>query len=148
MTNPPVRVRLTGRIEVALPPPEAFTLFTPDGERRWAAGWDPEYPGGGTDDSEPGTVFQTRHGDQQTTWAVVRRDPGRLIQYTATTPGDRAGLITVDCQASPGGTGVTVSYDLTALSPEGSAGLGRFAAEYPRFLAHWEQAIAGVTGPG
>ena len=38
MTNPPVRVRLTGRIEVALPPPEAFTLFTPDGERRWAAG--------------------------------------------------------------------------------------------------------------
>jgi hypothetical protein len=38
------RVRLTGQIDVALPPPRAFTLFTPSGERAWAEGWDPGFP--------------------------------------------------------------------------------------------------------
>jgi len=30
--------RLTGRFAVALPPDEAFVLFTPQGEREWVAG--------------------------------------------------------------------------------------------------------------
>jgi hypothetical protein len=38
------RVRLSGHIDVALPPPRAFTLFTPAGERAWAEGWDPQFP--------------------------------------------------------------------------------------------------------
>ena len=33
------RARLTGQIDVALPPPQAFTLFTPSGERAWAESW-------------------------------------------------------------------------------------------------------------
>jgi hypothetical protein len=37
---------------------------------------------------------------------------------------------------------VTVGYDLTALTPGANAGLDRFAAGYPDFLAHWEHAIA------
>ena len=36
--------RLTGRIQVALPPGEAFRLFTPRGEEEWVHGWQPRFP--------------------------------------------------------------------------------------------------------
>ncbi|HEY3001395.1 MAG TPA: hypothetical protein VGJ44_03520, partial [Kribbellaceae bacterium] len=52
-------VRLTGRITIDAPPDEAYRLFTPEGERAWAAGWDPSYPVPATDDTAPGTVFET-----------------------------------------------------------------------------------------
>ena len=139
------RVRLTGSIDVALPPGKAFALFTPSGERGWAQGWEPEFPSQVTDDAEPGTVFQTSHAGRPTIWTVAGRDPGTSIQYTSVTPGQRAGLITVECQATPDGTRVTVSYDLTSLVPAANAELRRFADEYPRFLAHWEHAIANLV---
>jgi len=136
------RVRLTGSLDVGLPPAQAFTLFTPTGERAWAHGWDPEFPSPGADETEPGVVFRTRHGGHVTTWTVASREPGRAISYTRVTPGDRAGIVSVRCQAAAPGTRVTVGYDLTALAPEANAELDRFAAGYPGFLASWERAIA------
>lgn len=50
--------RLTGRIQVPLPPGEAFRLFTPRGEQEWAPGWHPSFPAPAPDDTEPGTVFE------------------------------------------------------------------------------------------
>ena len=38
-----------------------------------------------------------------------------------------------------------MEYDLTALSDEAAADLARFAAHYPQYLRHWEQAIADAT---
>jgi hypothetical protein len=144
------RVRLTGTIRVPLPPKHAITLFTPTGERAWAAGWDPRFPSPVTDDTEPGTVFQTNHACRHSTWTVTRHDPGTTIQYATTTPGDRAGLVTVAC--TPGEddtTTATVSYDLTTLAPQANADLDRFAAHYPSFLDQWQQAIAqAITASG
>jgi Polyketide cyclase / dehydrase and lipid transport len=139
-------VRLTGSIDVALPPPQAFTLFTPEGERSWALGWNPEYPGGPGDDAEPGLVFLTRHGEQVTTWMVVAAEPGREITYAQVIADERAGLIGVRCLPAATGTKVTVSYELTALTALADAGLRRFAAGYQEYLAHWERAIAAVNG--
>jgi hypothetical protein len=51
-----LRRRLTGRIRVALPPREAFRLFTPRGEQDWVHGWHPHFPAPAPDDTEPGTV--------------------------------------------------------------------------------------------
>jgi hypothetical protein len=175
------RVRLTGSITVALPPDEAFVLFTPNGERAWAHGWAPEFPSPVADDTEPGTAFLTRHGERTVIWTVAGREPGRSIRYVSTIPGHRTGLITVTCEAAgharPGArtkaghpeqavreaghtaaartgagrgvgagghTEVTVSYDLTALDPAANAELGRFAEDYPRFLASWEHALANL----
>ena len=140
------RVSLSGSIRVPLPPHEAFTLFTPDGERAWADGWNPRFPAVVDDDTEPGTVFETEHAGRHTTWMVVHRDPGRAIRYARVTAGDRAGLVGVTCEpASDGATIATVCYRLTALSPEADAGLEDFAAHYPRFLAQWQQSIEGVV---
>jgi hypothetical protein len=136
------RVRLRGSFLVALPPQDAFVLFTPAGERAWVDGWDPQFPGEVTDDSAPGTVFQTDHGGRRTTWIVARCSPGRAIEYAQVAMGDRAGLVSVACEpASDGMTTVSVSYDLTALEPEANVDLDAFAANYPGFLDHWSRSI-------
>lgn len=134
----PRRVRCTGAVR--LPPGIAapLDLFTPEGERAWAAGWDPSYPAPAEADSEPGTVFLTQHGPHPGTWIVASREPGRSIRYTRVLAGQDAGTVTVTLDSE---TQVTVSYDLTALSEPGAAHLAQFAAGYPQFLAHWEQAI-------
>ena len=62
-----VHCRLTGTLDVVLPPVEAFRLFTPRGEEEWVAGWRPHFPADAPDDTEPGTVFETHaHGDDAT----------------------------------------------------------------------------------
>ncbi|EQD37692.1 hypothetical protein B1B_16027, partial [mine drainage metagenome] len=116
---------------------EAVPLFTPMGERLWAQGWDPAFPAPAADDSEPGTIFQTDHAGRLSIWTVIHRNPGGAMGYATTTPGDRAGTVAVSCQPMGSGTRVTVSYDLTALTPTANDELTRFAMDYPDFLAHW-----------
>ncbi|HEY9241714.1 MAG TPA: hypothetical protein VIP48_07015 [Streptosporangiaceae bacterium] len=140
------RVRCAGTVR--LPPGIAapLDLFTPEGERAWAAGWDPSYPAPAGDGSEPGTVFLTGHGPHPGTWIVASREPGRSIRYSRVIAGQDAGTVTVTLDSSDpaSGTQVTVSYDLTALSEPGAAHLAEFAASYPQFLASWEQEIAAA----
>ncbi|MGD1012749.1 MAG: SRPBCC family protein [Acidimicrobiales bacterium] len=136
------RVRLTGSVEIALPPEEAFVLFTPTGERSWVQDWDPVFPDDCSDEVEPGTVFTTLHGDRESIWTVVHIHVGRSIAYAVTRPDERSGLVSVTCEPTARGTMATVSYDLTTLDREADAELERFAANYPSFLAHWERCIA------
>ncbi len=136
------RARLSG--SVRLPPgyEPALFLFTPRGEKLWADGWDPVFPAPADDDTEPGTVFETTHGPQRTTWVVCAREPGRSVRYARIAHGQNAGTVTVTLD-DPGTA--TVDYDLTALSGEAAANLAEFAAHYPQFLQHWEQAIAAAA---
>ncbi|SNR28362.1 SRPBCC family protein [Actinomadura mexicana] len=136
------RHRLTGRLTVALPPDEAFHLFTAQGERRWVPHWEPSFPAPAADDTEPGTVFQTLDRDQTTTWIVVEATPGRRILYARVTPGVSAGTVSVVLDEAGDQSNVTVTYELTALSSGGAAHLRRFADGYPAFLAGWQDAIA------
>ena len=133
---------VTGQVRVDLPPDRAWILFTPEGERSWVDGWDPHYPGGVVSE-HPGTVFLTG----PIVWVVVDFEPGRLVRYARTTPGDRAGLVTVTFEAGDGGTTIaTVTYTLAALSASATEDLKTFAAGYPEFLASWERAIAASLG--
>lgn len=141
------RYTLTGRLPVALPPEEAFTLFTPRGEERWVAGWRPRFPVGTGDDSAPGTVFETDADGERTIWVVAGREPGRRVSYARVTPGARAGTVTVEVGGDGrGGSTVRVTYELTALTPEGEGPLREFAGRYPDFLRSWEEEIARHLG--
>lgn len=147
--------RLSGRITVSLPATQAFALFTPRGERAWAHGWDPHFPVPVTDDSRPGTVFETQaHGhDRATTWVVTQCRQGVSIGYARVTPGDRAGTVTVVLDAVAGNeTEVEVTYELTPLAPTAETELGEFAAAYDAFLHSWQEAInasiRGRSAPG
>jgi hypothetical protein len=120
---------LRGSLRVALPPDRARRLFTPEGERLWASGWDPHYPGG-----HPG-VFTTHDG--ATVWIQVGD-----LEYARVTPGVWAGTVAVRCERDGAGTRAHVAYELTALSPD--ADLDGFAAGFDAFLESWERDIAAA----
>jgi hypothetical protein len=142
---------LSDRIHVALPADAAFRLFTPRGEREWAPGWDPTFPMPTSDDSEPGTVFETDTHGRRGTWLVTDRMWGKRISYAQVVPGETAGRITVTLDAAQDGTQVEVVYELTSLSDAGAHHLKQFADGYGDYLQSWEDAIAAslrkrVTG--
>ena len=139
--------RLTGRIQVALPPEEAFRLFTPRGEQDWMPGWHPHFPASVPDDTAPGTVFETSAHGQHTVWLVTDRQPGKRISYARVTPGDRAGMVTVAISPAGDHSEVEVTYQLTALTSPADARLREFADGYPAYLQSWQNAIAAwLTG--
>ena len=140
------RRQLTDRIRVALPPDEAFVLFTPRGERAWAAGWEPRFPADTTDDSAPGTVFETTAHGHTTTWIVRERRAGRHISYARVVPQVNAGTVDVTLEPADAGSEVTVTYDLTALSEAGEQQLEMFATGYAGYLRSWQDDIAAALG--
>ena len=100
------------------------------GERRWVEGWDPEFPAGEPSEETEGTVFVTRAGDRSTYWVVAARDADG-IRYARTTPNLAAGTVEVGVRRSDSrSTQDDVTYDLTAMTPEGTAELETFAARY------------------
>jgi hypothetical protein len=140
-------VHRSAEITVKLPREQAMALFTPEGERRWAEGWDPHYPDPARRD-EPGTVFTTSHGAHETTWIMVDHEPGR-VRYARVTHGLTAGTVVVETvQAAEQATRVRVTYDVTALSVAGEEWLASFDQEYEAEIASWSTAIAAaLAGP-
>ena len=136
----------TAELTVDRPEDETLPLFTAEGERRWAPGWDPAYPVAGRTRG-PGAVFETAHGDHTTTW-VMTDDDASGVRYARVTPGLAAGTVTVaiagatDTADTAGATRVRVTYDLTALSEHGAAWLTEFEAGYDTEIAEWETLIA------
>jgi hypothetical protein len=134
--------RLTGRIQVALPPGEAFRLFTPRGEEDWAHGWQPRFPAPAPDDTEPGTVFETSAHGHDTIWLVIDRQAGKRISYARVTPGVQAGTVTVILSPVGQHSEVEVTYQLTALTEPARKKLSEFAETYPAYLQSWEDDIS------
>jgi hypothetical protein len=137
----PTTISCTADLSVDGPAPEALALFTPEGERPWAHGWDPHYPKPGRHEG-PGAVFVTRHGTDQTVWVMVDQGP-EGVRYTRVSPEVAAGTVSVSVVASEeSSTRLRVDYDLTALSDAGAAWLADFEAQFPASIAEWESAIA------
>ncbi|MEU2448656.1 MULTISPECIES: SRPBCC family protein [unclassified Streptomyces] len=132
---------LSAALDVPLPPEEAFRLFTARGERDWVPGWDPVFPVEPPDDTAPGTVWLTSADEEETTWLVVSRDFPRSVSYARITPGVRAGTVTVALAATEAGSEVTVTYDMTPLTPTAAQALDDFAADYPSFIRSWAELI-------
>jgi hypothetical protein len=136
------RFRDTVTINVPLPADEAMPLFTARGERRWADGWDPEFPAGEPSGEEgEGTVFVTAAHDRSTYWVVAASTTDRVL-YARTTPGLTAGTVEVRRRRSEArSTQIDVTYDLSALTAQGAAELDVFAARYAQDIGAWEVAI-------
>jgi hypothetical protein len=84
-----VRSRRTRASFRRRPLASAVSLFTPEGERRWAgSSWDPVYPvpQAAAYDSAPGTVFTTEGDEGAAIWIVLEcRDDG--MSYARVAPG-------------------------------------------------------------
>lgn len=142
----PINLQRSAEITVRLAREHAMPLFTAEGERRWAEGWDPRYPEPTRRDG-PGAVFTTAHDNHQTTWIMVDHGPER-IRYARVTHGMTAGTVAIDVLASDEhATRLRVSYDLTALSTAGETWLASFNQGYDTEIASWAADIAAVVEP-
>ena len=129
-----MRVVLTGSFRLEASPERAMPLFTAEGERAWAPGWDPV----GDDD-----CWTTSAHGTTTYWLTVDRTP-TSARYARVTPGDTAGTVAVTCTGDCTGTVVTVTYDLHSLGPAGEERLPSFEAGYDGMLAEWQRLTSAL----
>jgi hypothetical protein len=146
----PVHVERSGVLRLDLPLARAFALLTPEGERLWVEGWEPEYlhPQSRPDAPSAGAVFRTRHGGEETLWLVLAFDAAAgAVDYVRATPGSRVGTVSVRARATgEGATEAEITYRMTALSPEGNRKLQEMTPEaYLAMLGGWEAAIRAAT---
>lgn len=128
------------QITVGLPRERAMALFTPDGERRWAEDWDPQFPEASRREG-PGTVFTTAHAGHEATWIMVDQRPAS-VRYARVVHGMTAGTVAVDVVGSlEESTQLRVTYDLTALSSAGESWLEAFDADYESAIGAWSTEI-------
>jgi hypothetical protein len=138
-----MRVRLTGSFVLAGQLDAVLPLFTAEGERRWAPGWEPVW----ADDSHEHEIDEvwTTAGPPFTTWITVEARAD-LVRYARVASGDSAGLVTVSCAENDERTTVTADYGLSALSDAGAERLEHFAASYDDMLAHWQHHASRALG--
>jgi hypothetical protein len=139
-----MHVEHTGRFILPVPLRDALPFFSPEGERAWVPGWEPEYLHPLQPSNEVGTVFRTQHHGEETLWLVLQYDPGAgLAAYGRFTPESRIGTVHVRCEeVDPSRTQVTVTYALTALSAHGTGILAALTADrYAEMLNEWGEAI-------
>ena len=128
-----------------------FPLFTAEGERKWAPGWEPAMLSGAV---ERGSAFVTRaHSGIETTWIVADYRPAEgRVSYARLAQGSNIGLVDVSCTAAEGGgTVVSVRYTLTGVSEQGRAFVREFLepTHYARMIDEWRVATsAALAGNG
>jgi polyketide cyclase/dehydrase/lipid transport protein len=128
------------------PPARVMPLFTAEGERSWAPGWEPVILSG---EVERGSAFVTRaHSGIETTWIVIDYRPAEgRASYARLAQGSNIGLVDVSCTAAEdGGTVVTVRYTLTGVSEQGRAFVREFLEpqHYARMIDEWRVATSAA----
>jgi hypothetical protein len=139
---PPMPRTRSGTFHLDAPRAQVLPLFTAQGERDWAPGWDPVMLSGA---AERGSAFRTRHPDgRTTTWIVIEYRPAEgRVGYARLAEDSNIGLVDVVCkEAAGGGTDVSVRYTLTPLHAEAEHFVEHFlsAEHYDRMIEEWRAA--------
>lgn len=136
----PATARLAGTIELHGPVSEVFELFSPEGERLWVPGWNPEllHPPGET--WAQGLIFRTQEEKGPAIWVVTRLDrAARDVEYHRIERDRYVARVTVRC-ASLGDrrTAATVTYEFVGLTDSGNAEIKALTdADYAGKMSRW-----------
>jgi hypothetical protein len=123
-----------------------FPLFSPEGEKGWAPGWD-YISVEGSKKLQVDYVFLTDSHDHRATtaiWIVAGYDPvEHSVSYYKVEPDEKVGKIVVQCfEQNPGYTLVRVSYKYIGLSNSGNQFIAGFTEEaYKEFIEEWHSRI-------
>lgn len=133
-----------------------FPLFSPEGEKHWAPGWDYENIMGTTVLHED-YVFLTaghhdsahhradHHGADKMIWLVKRVEPDNyFVQYYRVEPNNKVGIVTVRCKPiTKQSTEVEVTYEYIGLSEKGNQFIEGYTVEaHQAFIANWPRLLA------
>jgi hypothetical protein len=134
-------IKIEGPIEIVFP------LFTPEGEKKWADGWDFKliYPEDGK--IGDGYLFSTGshdHKEAGALWIINRYNPKKYqISYYRIEPHIKIGAIEINCKTTKKNmTAVTVTYAYTGLSKKGNLFIDGFNQDgYREYIQSWATAI-------
>lgn len=145
----PLSKSFTGGFAVAAPVGSVFPLFSPEGERRWVPGWDPEllHPPGAAWEEE--MIFRTREEKGDAVWVVTRLAPGEhRVTYHRVEPGRWVARVEVRCtRIDDRRTDVRTSYRFLGLSPDGNAEIEAMTqAAYDAKMQRWSGWIGACLG--
>ena len=119
-----------------------FPLFSPEGEKLWAPGWDYTNLLGSTE-LYPDYLFLTDthdHQSAQAIWIVSGYEPDKhYVSYYKVEPGQKVGKIVVQCfEQNRSSTLVKVTYKYIGLSDSGNRFVAGFTKEaYSEFIGEW-----------
>jgi hypothetical protein len=121
-------------------------LFTAEGEREWAPGWDPAMLSGA---GQRGSAFLTvNHEGRTTTWIVIDHRPSEgRVSYARLAHGSNIGLVDVVCtEPAAGGTDVCVTYTLTPLCAEAEGFVRHFLSKdvFAHMIEEWRLATSAA----
>lgn len=123
-----------------------FPLFSPEGEKHWAPGWN--YTNLlGSIELHPDYVFLTDthdHNTAQAIWIVADYRPDtHYISYYKVEPGQKVGKIEVQCiEQGRTSTLVNVTYKYIGLSDSGNRFIEGFTKKvYQEFIATWRSLL-------
>jgi hypothetical protein len=150
MSFTPRACTLRGGFAVRGPVETVFPLFSPDGERKWVPGWDPEilHPPTGW---EQGQIFRTREERGDAVWVITRLDRARHeVEYHRVEPGRYVAHIEVRCHAvSDRETEVTTAYSFIGLAAAGNEDIAAMTqAAYDAKMSRWAEWIELSLRPG
>ena len=140
-------ITYTNSFDMAVPVAELFPLFSPEGEKHWAPGWDYENMMGTTDLSED-YIFLTKnhdHGTADAIWIVKKYMPqSHYVQFYKIEPEDKIGVVTVQCtELESERTKVQVTYKYMALSAVGEKFVSEFSERaYEEFISEWQTLLS------
>ena len=128
-----------------------FPLFSPEGEKLWAPGWNYTNLLGSTE-LYPDYLFLTDthdHKSAQAIWIVSGYEPDKhYVSYYKVEPGQKVGKIVVQCfEQSRSCTLVKVTYKYIGLSDSGNRFVAGFTKEaYAEFIGEWHSLLHDYFG--
>ena len=141
-----------GEFDLAVSAKQAFPLFSPEGERPWAAGWDPKpvFPAEEKVRWQRNAVFTTDHNNEHLTWWIIDVDQtARTADYLNIGNG-RIARITVRVQSvDENRCRVEVTYIISAMEASATEVVQRANSEQMKLrMVHWKHAIEEAIAKG
>jgi hypothetical protein len=135
----------TGGFDLPCDADTAFPLFSPEGEREWAPGWNPiaVYPE--TIAFTTNTVFRLGQGPEESVWTILQADSQiHIADYVRVAPASHIARIRVNVEpVSPNRSHVIVSYAVTAFGENASTVLEPFSESgYAQRMRDWQRQIS------
>ncbi len=141
----PSSVILKGRIILPGPVNRVFHLFSPEGEKLWVPGWNPEllYPQGAK--WEEGLLFRTREEFGDAVWVVTQLNlAAHHVTYHRVESGRYVARVEVRCRALPKHrTEARVCYAFVGLSILGNREIRSMTTQaFDEKMKRWTQWIS------
>ena len=138
-----------GSFELDTSADRALLLFTPEGERAWAKGWDPKpmYPPQADVAFETNAVFRVDEDGERSLWTIVDADLQKHIaEYIYVVEGERLSRVRVQIQPLDGKhCRVRVRYVHTATSEKGLHFVASVTeGSYAQKMRDWHRMVSAV----